>query len=243
MTEGYCTVEDVRRTLQDAELTGALAEDDERAVVQAITAQSEWLRATTGRHWYEPDGIEEDTHDLVPTELKSRDGEEHDIPSTPHPQHSTMFNERRGRYPLKMVGPYTKVRLDKHYAEEITALDVRDVSGSFEDWMEASDKTEDEDWELYVEPGSSSSPSYAYLNVHSLPPLQHYSGAVRVSYTYGDEGIPGTVRDAVSLRAAAKLVIDDEEVTAIPDSGQLISVQTKAQQWRDAADDLLEVYR
>jgi len=138
MTEGYCTVEDVRRTLQDAELTGALAEDDERAVVQAITAQSEWLRATTGRHWYEPDGIEEDTHDLVPTELKSRDGEEHDI---------------------------------------------------------------------------------------------------------GDEGIPGTVRDAVSMRAAAKLVIDDEASISIPDNGQLVNVQTKAQQWREAAEDLLEDYR
>jgi len=243
MNEGYCTVEDVRRTLQDAEFSGALAEDNEQAVVNAIAAQSQWLRATTDRHWYESGGLEEDDHDLVPTEPKARGGEEHDIPSTPHPQHSTMFVDDRGRYPRKMVGPYTKVRLDKHYVDEITALDVRDAGGSFEDWTEADDKVEGEDWELYVEPGSSSSPSYAYLRVQSLPPLQHYTGAVRVSYEYGDEGIPGTVRDAVSMRAAAKLVIDDEEVTAIPDNGQLISVQSKADQWRDAADELLEVYR
>lgn len=241
MPEGYCTVEDVRRVLEEEELAGALAEDDNRAVVDAIAAQAEWLRASTDRHWYEPGGIGEDDHDLVPTESRPRDGEEHDVPSTPHPQHSTMFVDDRGRYPRKMVGPFTSVKLDKHYAEDLTALEVRDISGVFEDWLEADDKAEDEDWQLYVEPGSSSSPSYVYLRAASLPALQHYTGAVRVSYEYGDEGIPGTVRRAVALRAASHFV--DEAAMQIPDNVSVQSVEALADKFERTASELLEVYK
>jgi hypothetical protein len=39
------------------------------------------------------------------------------------------------------------------------------------------------------------------------------------------------------------LVTNDEFVSAIPDDGQLVNVQTKAQRWESKAETLLDNYR
>jgi len=243
MPTGYCTVPDVRRALQEVGFTAALEDGNNQAVVNKIAAQTEWLRSQTSRHWYEPDGVDEDTHNLIPTSPRDHGPEEADIPSTPHPQHSTMFVEGRGRYPYRTNGPFTRIRLGKHYVDTITALEVRDSSGSYTDWTADSSKTEGEDWRLYVEPGSTSSPSYLDLRVSSLPPLRYYSSAVRVTYDYGADSVPQTVREAVAMRTAAQLLAPDDEANlGIPENANLQSVETKVQALERQAEELLETY-
>jgi len=55
--------------------------------------------------------------------------------------------------------------------------------------------------------------------------------------------VPDAVRRMTAQYAAAELVTNDEFVQAIPDDGQLINVQTKADRWEAAADRTLDNYR
>lgn len=83
---GYCTVADVRRVLQETEMdfdSGALGEDQNRIVVDAIAGLREWMETKTHRHWYVSGGLssEDDPQGVIPTGPYSRD-DEHDIPTS-----------------------------------------------------------------------------------------------------------------------------------------------------------------
>jgi hypothetical protein len=241
---GYCTVEDVRRALRAADLPGDAAQD-RQIVVDTITGQTEWLQNKTSRHFYAPDGIEEDTDDLVPTAPKTVAGEELDVPSSPHAssQQMQVAASRQARYPRRTNGPFTRVRLGKHYVDSLTKLEVCDSSGQFTDWVADNSKTEDEDYRLYVEPGSVSSPSYVDLRARALPRLSNYEKAVRVSYDYGLDELPDTVRRAVAMKAAAELVTGDDAAMGIPENANLVAPETKVQALERQAEEKLEAYQ
>lgn len=243
MPDGYCTVGDIRRVKQEAELTGALASDNNQAVVDAITSQNQWLRKETDTHFYVEDGVTGDDLGLIPTTDRSRGPEEGDIPSTPHSQHSTLFSSRRDRYPYKTHGPFCRIPLDKHDVQALTALEVRDSTGTFTDWVAANDKNEGEDYRLYVEAGSAPSRSYVDVRAASLPALQHFDGGVRATYSYGEAELPPTVRRAVAMRATAQLLLDDEAALGIPENASLVSAESKVQALERQAEELLEHYR
>jgi len=61
-----------------------------------------------------------------------------------------------------------------------------------------------------------------------------------VTFTYGHEGIPAAVRRAVAMRAGATLV--EEAVIEIPSNATVYNIETKADEMRSEADQLLEEY-
>jgi hypothetical protein len=79
MPTGYCTVDDVRRALREADLPGD-AQQDKDILIDAITAQTEWFEKTFKRHWYVSGGVQEDDEGLIPSDPKTRN-DEHDIPT------------------------------------------------------------------------------------------------------------------------------------------------------------------
>lgn len=239
MPTGYCTVDDVRRALREADLPGD-AQQDRDIVIDAITGQTQWLRKATDCHFYVPDGVDEDEDNLVPTEARSRGPEELDVPSTPHPQHSTMFSDRRDRYPHKTHGPFCRMKVEKHDVSELTTLEVSDLGGEYEDWTTTSDKTEGEDWRLFVSAGGAPSDSYVDVRANSLPHLQHYAGAVRVEYEYGQDSLPSTVQRAIAKRAAADLT--EKAAMQIPENANVYGAQSKAEELRQQAGELLGEY-
>jgi hypothetical protein len=96
MPIGYCTVDDVRRALLEAELPGDAAQE-RRLVIDAIAAQSEPVEKILDRHWYVPTGaviLDEDTDDLIPTDPKTRN-DEHDIPTHGGFVHGASEDRRR----------------------------------------------------------------------------------------------------------------------------------------------------
>lgn len=96
MPIGYCTVDDVRRALMEADLPGDAAQD-RRLVIDAIAAQSEPVEKVLDRHWYAPTGadiLDEDSDDLIPTSAKARD-DEHDIPTHGGFVHGASEDRRR----------------------------------------------------------------------------------------------------------------------------------------------------
>lgn len=241
---GYCTVEDVRRVLQEAELDGARDEDANRAVADAIRSQTEWLQERTNRHWYVDERPDEDAdHKLLATDAVEHTGDELDIAESAHSDHVQRFRGGRGRsarYPVRHAGPYTRVKLSRRDALEVTELLVRNQDGSVTDWVETRDEGRGDDYYLKTADGTGF--SYLYLHTGTLPRLSDYGAAVVATYDYGIEGLPGTVRRAIAMRAAAQLHVDDEAGLAIPSEGQLMGAESKVQALERQAEELLEVH-
>ena len=244
MTTGYCTLEDLRRALREADLPGDLEQDNQIAV-DAIAAQTEWLEKTLKRHWYEPDGIDEATEITIPTSTKSRDDEE-DIPTGG----AVIAGETVS--PKTSQGSYAKIDLARRDADSVEALHVRTSDGTFEDWADSSDYTEGswpptgEDYYLRVNNGGW---SRLYIDTENLLKededdeyvLESYSNAIYLEWSYGHEGIPQTVRRAVAFRAASDFV--EKAAMQIPENARLQSVESLAEKFERKAEELLEVYR
>lgn len=235
---GYCSLEDVRKALQETEVSFGDAELDEDFVEAAITAQTEWLQETTNRHWYEPDA----TDDLLPAEPLTHSHDELDIPSTPHADHVQMQTaaHRGRRYPVRHAGPYTRVLLSRRDVVEVTELLLRDNTGDVDDWVEKRVEGRGEDY--YVQVDDANGASRLYLHTGPLPGLRDYGNAVIATYEYGIDSIPQTVRRAVAFKAGAELLRDDESSIGIPDNGNLVSLDTKADKMEEKANELLEIH-
>lgn len=80
---GYCTVDDVRRAMQETTANfnaGATGESNNQVVVDAIKGLTEWLQKGTKRHWYESGGISEDDENVISSSAENRD-DEHSLPT------------------------------------------------------------------------------------------------------------------------------------------------------------------
>lgn len=275
---GYCTLEDVRRALRKADLPGDVSQDEEIAV-DAIVSQTRWLEKTLDRHYYEPDGLDEDDRGLIATDANSRD-DEHDIPTHGgfvHGESERRHRHRKNSDALLEAGPrsdrrrrdrrepkreiriatgeyrdgynsdipaYTRIELDRRDVQEVNELHVVNADGAFDDWV-ASDEYDGgvgnqfrgDDWWLRINNGGVSD---LYLDVHALDDdLASLSNAVYVDIDYGREGIPRNVRRGIAFRASADFV--EEAVIEIPSNATVYNVETKAEELRDQAADLLEV--
>jgi len=244
---GYCTLEDVRRALRKADLPGDVSQDVQIAV-KAITSQTEWLEKTLKRHWYAPSGaaiLDEATEIDVPTSAKTRD-DEYDIPTG-----AAWSVDDTGPTPKTSQGDYAKIELARRDAESISQLLVRTEDGSYEDWTTEysggswPDALGD-DYYLRVNNGGW---SRLYLDTTLLLEdgeddeyvLDSFANAVYLEFDYGHSGIPENVRRAVAFRAAADLV--EEPSFQIPDNAEVYGAESKAEELRSQADELLEVYK
>ena len=268
MTTGYCTLDDVRRALQKANLPGDLDQDN-RLAVDAIVSQSEWVERTYKRHWYAPDGadiLDEATEIDIPTAPKTREDEE-DIRTTgasvigsaddrvntippslpggrqrnrePDPRIKLAFGDRHD----EDIPTYTRIRLDRKDVESINELHVVNEDGGFDDWV-ASDDYEggvgnQHRGEDYWGRVNNDGVSELYLNVHSLDDdIASLSKAVYVDFDYGREGISRTARRAVALFAAAEFV--EDLAVQVPENARVYNVETKADELRERAEKMLE---
>ncbi|MDR9431731.1 MAG: hypothetical protein RI568_13670 [Natronomonas sp.] len=144
------------------------------------------------------------------------------------------------------VPAYTRIRLERRDVGAVNVLSVVNADGGYDDWVASSDydggvgnQHRGEDYWVRVNNGGWSE---LYLDVHAMDDyLATLSNAVYVDIDYGHEGIPRNVRRAVALRAGAELV--EEAVIEIPQNATVYNIETKAEEMRSKADDLLEVYR
>lgn len=265
---GYCSVEDVERVLQEADITARL---DTSTVVDAITAQTEWVEMNTRRHWFVEGGAEDDSEDVVFTSGKSRD-DEHDIRTTgasvigsaddrvntippslpggrdrgrrPDPRIKIEFGNRHD----EDIPTYTRIRLERKDVTALNALYVADEDGQYVDWTEEAEggvgnDHRGEDWWVRI---NNRGVAELYLDIHTMdefgmPPS--FSNAVYVDIDYGLNELPQGVRRGVALLAAAQLVQDDELNVSMPDQGQLVNVETKSEayeRWAIAENSHLE---
>jgi hypothetical protein len=247
MATGYCTLEDLRRALQEEELPGDVQQEQDLAV-DSITAQTEWLEKSLKRHWYAPDNadiLSEASAIEIPTEPQSRD-DEYDIPT------GAAMVAGEDPAPKTSQGDYAKLELARRDADSVEALHVRTADGTYEDWAASDDYTEGswppsgEDYYLRVNNGGW---SRLYLDTTNFLEdgeddeyvLDSFANAVYLEWSYGHSGFPQTVRRAVAFRAASDFV--DEAAFQIPDNVRVQSVEALADKFERKAEELLEVYR
>jgi hypothetical protein len=236
---GYCTIDDVRRALRQADLPGDAAQDVQ-IVTDAIGAQTEWFEKTYKRHWYDPGT----SSNLLPTGPETRDDEE-SIPTR-----SAMVAGDDAA-PRLFQGDYTRITLARRDATTISELLVRDGDGGYTDWVASNDydggRWPDALGDDYVLRVNNGGVSHLYLDTATLYDaeaeayaLDSFVNAVYVAFEYGHEGIPRTARRGIAFRAAADLV--EEAAIQIPANAEVYNVETKAEELRTQAEELLGVY-
>jgi hypothetical protein len=144
------------------------------------------------------------------------------------------------------IPAYTRIRLARKDVDAINTLNVINEDGGYDDWVSSNDydggvgnSHRGEDYWARVNNGGVSE---LYLDVHAMDDdIASFAKAVYVDFDYGHEGIPRNVRRAVALRAAAELI--EEPVFEIPDNARVYNVESKAEEMRTKAEELLEVYR
>lgn len=250
MPTGYCTVDDVRRVLQDTVSSfdsGATGANQNQVVVDAIASQTEWLEKTLKRHFYATTRPSEDTHELIPTSPETRDDEE-SIPT------GGVILTGGAPEPKTFQGEYTRLALDRRDAASISELLVRDPDGAYVDWVASSDYSGGpfpdavgEDYYLRVNNGGWSE---LYLDTSHFYDAdgdllyESFANAVYVTFSYGHEGIPEPISRATAMRAAAQLLASDDEASlGIPENANLQTIESKVSALERQAEELLGAYR
>lgn len=241
MPQGFCEVEDVGAALQD-DFAGANPSPAE--VEAAIAAQTDWVERKTNTHWY--DSAASDS-DLVPTSPRSVANIRLDVPSSPHATDRQIHHADRGvRYPVTRAGPYCKLRLPHYGVETLDALRVRDFGGDVTDWAADPAFSAGRGEDYYLETATDErAQSHLFIRASSIGARTDFTDLVTLDYRYGVDAAEqswDTVRRATALRAAAELVIDDEFEAAVPNDVGLVNVQTKADQYEQRAENLLQPF-
>jgi|APHM01.1.fsa_nt_gi hypothetical protein len=237
----YCEPDDVRRALQERSLDGAVSPAN---VEPSIRSVSDWLRRRSHTHWYDSRGgvTFVDSAPATATDVRR------DVPSSPHAtDRQITLPDADVRYPVTRAGPYAKIPLPHRYVETIDTLLVRDVDGDTTDWTASPDFQAGRGEAYYVATDGASEygRSYLFINARDLGARTDYGDLLTLDYQYGLDADSQTwqnVRRGVALLAAAQLVVDDNVLTAIPDNGQLVGVDTQRQQLVDDGTDLLDPY-
>lgn len=144
------------------------------------------------------------------------------------------------------VPAYTRLRLNRKDVQAVNELSVVNADGGYDDWVASTDYSggvgnthRGEDYWVRVNNGGVSE---LYLDVHAMDDeLASLANAVYVDVDYGHEGVPRNVRQAVGFRAAAYLV--EKAVIEIPSNATVYNIETKADEMRESAEELLEVYQ
>lgn len=243
MPEGYCEPKDVRKVLQETDLSGPI---NSTLVKPAITAASRWLRRRARVHFYDSGGS---ASDLVPTSARTATTVQLDVPSSPHRQDHQLHHgdDSDWRYPVTHAGPYAKIRLPHRHVQSITTLGVRDRGGDREDWMSAPDKVQGVGEDYYHEADGESEigVTYLYIRAASIGSRVDFGDLLTLDYEYGLDAQTDDwqdVRRGIAQLAAAEVVEDDGVISQIPDNARLVSVDTEYQHYLDAADKYLGPY-
>lgn len=243
MADGYCELVDVRRALQESSFDGAIGQENDIGN-DAITGLTQWLRRRTRHHWYDTGG----GTTLVPTSARTASNVVLDVPSGPHRQDRQIPHAQHSvEYPTTKAGPYAKIRLPHYDVQTINKLEVRDRGGGVTDWVADSDfvSGRGEDYYLLVE-GEEFQRSYLYIHGGEIGSRVNFDHLLTLDYDYGtDEQTRSweSVRRSVAMLAAADLVLDEDVMSMVPDNGQLINVQTKAERYvKRALDRGLKAY-
>lgn len=235
----FCTPDDVRKALQELDLSGDITEAN---VEPAIHATSRWFANATNGHWYDSTGSAP-----LSTTTKSASEVELDVPSSPHRQDAQLYHDDTRKYPVTRNGPYARIPLPHHYVQSITTLNVRDRTGDVEDWTSQADRVEGRGEDYYlVTPGQESyGRTYLHIRANSIGPRVDFEGLLSLGYDYGLDAQDKDwqdVRRGIATLAGAEVMDTDDVIAQIPDNGNLAGVQTQYGNLISAASSYLNPY-
>jgi hypothetical protein len=168
MTNGWCTLEDVRRALRKASLPGDVGQEDQIAI-DKVEAQTEPLEKVLDRYWYAESGdqiLTEASSITIPQSPATRD-DEHSLPThggyvdgayggepyratntsnTAFSSEQTASSDPKkqirvatGDLDDETTPTYTRIQLDRKDADTVNALHIATADGGFDDWVASND--------------------------------------------------------------------------------------------------------
>lgn len=241
----YAEVADVRKVLQKHadDVKGTLGTEFIEASIHGV---SEWFARQTNGHWFDSN-LDSDI-ELRDTTANSASDVVLDVPASPHAQDRRIISPvRHAQYPVTVAGRYAEIPLAHLYVTSITKLEVRDRDGDVTDWVADSSFTEGRGEEYYLQSRGQNSygRTYLYIDARQIGARVNFDRLLTLAYDYGlDAQTDGwdDVKRGIAALAAAQVVTDDDVLAQIPDSGQLIGVDTQHQQLVDIADSYLGEY-
>lgn len=135
------------------------------------------------------------------------------------------------------VPAYTRIPLARKDADAVNSLHIANADGGYDDWVASNDYSggvgfdqhAGDDFYVRINSGGAASLN---IDVHSLDDdLFTLSNAIVIDYDFGTDGLPQSVRQGVAKLAASWLADNEEFRSAIPNDGQLVDVETKADRW------------
>jgi len=234
---GFCETTDVQEALQEASANFGVDELSTANVEAAIVTASDWFARTINTHFYDSNAA---SGDLISTTSATASEILLSVPAGPHAQRGQLFNDENVLYPRTFGGNYTRVKIPFRHVESIDTLNVRDAAGDWTDWTTEKTQGYGEDFYLQDVGQDSYGRSYLYLHAGELGAHNHFEDVLRVDISYGldwDDEPWDDVRRGIAQLAAAELVVNDDVLASVPDDGQLINVQTEAEQYVTKALD------
>lgn len=239
----FAEEEHVKAALQKAELGGST---DTEYVEPAIHAASDWLARQTNGHWFDSKDIARSNH--IDDAARTASDVVCDLPSSPHAQDRRLISPvRNARYPVTVAGRYAEIPLPHLYVSTLNKLEVRDRDGGVTDWVADSSFTEGRGEEYYLQTRGQNSygRTYLYLDARQVGARVNFDRLLTLDYDYGldyDTTAWDDVLRGVANLAAAELIDEDNVLAQVPDSGQLIGVDTQHQNLINAAEKYLRPY-
>jgi len=241
MPVAYAEEADVKEALQEESLSGPTGSS---YVQPAIEGASEWFKRATNGHFYDGSG----SGTLIGDSAESVTEVRVDVPSSPHRQDRQLVSSLSGvRYPRTQDGPFARCRLPHLYVTTLNKLEVRDRGGDVTDWVADSSYTSGRDADYYLQQRGQDSygRTYLYVNAGSIGPRINHAELLTVDYDFGLDSQTEAwddVRRGIASLAAAELVADDSVLAQLPESGQLVGVDTQQSKLFDRASAYLDPY-
>lgn len=248
-TPAYAEESDVQAAMQEVDAAFGDTPLGTTNVEAAIFSASRWFRRRAQAHFYDSNAA---ASDLISDSAVSESNIQMSCPSSPHPQNGQLFKNNEGalrerKYPQTNQGAYCRLKqqvgspgLPYRYVKSIERLAVRELGGDQSDWVDDKDEGRGEDYYTVVAGGDDYGRSYLFIHAGSLGARLSFEGVAEVDLTHGRDWQDdpwADVRRGIGHLAAAELVVDDEVLTQIPDSGAIANVETQAQQHLNAAMD------
>lgn len=147
---------------------------------------------------------------------------------------------------------YARITLDRKNVQAVNSLHAINADGGYDDWVASNEYAggvgfkshAGEDYWVRINNGGVSE---LYLNIHAMDDdLASLSNAVYVDIDHGYSGSADGKKIKAIRRATALLVgadLAEEAVVEIPENTTLYDIETKAEEMRDRANEILGRFR
>lgn len=206
----YCDSMDVASYFDKYDAFDTDTDPSELEVIRRIEAETDWVDSHTGHAW-RPRRVENEY-----ISLGGYTGQQ-------------TYYWRAGS-PLKLQKRDIRVPFDENEGDKLEVWE----GGGWKDWVSDPNKEYGRDGEYWVEQPTG----MLYIYRRQIFFRRHKE--IRVTYRYGKDKVPPTIRDVVAMRVAAHFLESQQYRVTTPGNEDAPDATSVAETWREKAENDIE---